>query len=73
MAAEADALEDHGEQGILSDWADIVASTPEDDDGEEAVMLAQLNAYLCENPIDVKYPDDPRNYSESMAAPDADQ
>jgi hypothetical protein len=48
-----------------------VSTTPEDDNGEEAVMLAQLNAYLCENLIDIEYPDDPRNYSEVMAAPGA--
>jgi hypothetical protein len=73
MAAETEALEDHGERGILRDWADTVASTPEDDDGEEAAVTAQLNAYLSENPIDVEYPDDPRNYTEAMAAPDADR
>jgi hypothetical protein len=57
----------------LDDWAATVSSTPEDDDGEESAMLAQLNAYLGENPIDVEYPDDPCNYTEAMAAPDTDQ
>ncbi|KAF7371902.1 Integrase catalytic domain-containing protein [Mycena venus] len=73
LTADADAPEDQGEQQILDDWAATEAATPEDDDGEEAAMLAQLNAYLCENPIDVEYPDDPRNHAEAMAAPDADK
>jgi hypothetical protein len=73
LAAEIEAPEDCGEQGILDDWTTTVSSTPEDDDGEETAMLAQLNAYLSENPIDVEYPDDPRNYTEAMAAPDADR
>jgi hypothetical protein len=50
-----------------------VAATPEDNDGEETAMLAELNAYLCKNPIDVEYPDDPNNYAEAMAYPDADK
>jgi hypothetical protein len=50
-----------------------VAATPEDDDGEETAMLAELNAYLCENPIDVEYPDDPNNYAEAMASSDANK
>ncbi|KAJ7320748.1 hypothetical protein DFH08DRAFT_819008 [Mycena albidolilacea] len=65
--------DDDGEQGILDAWSETVAATPEDDDGEETAMLAELNAYLCENPIDVEYPDDPNNYAEAMASPDADK
>jgi hypothetical protein len=49
-----------------------VAATPEDDDGEETAMLTKLNVYLCENPIDVEYLDNPNNYTEAMASPDAD-
>jgi hypothetical protein len=52
---------------------ETVAATPEDDDGEEAAMFAELNAYLCENPIDVEYPDDPNTYAEAMSSPDADK
>lgn len=63
MAADADTREDDGERLILEEWQETIAATPEDDDGEEAAMLAQLNAYLCENPIDVEYPDDPRNHA----------
>jgi hypothetical protein len=37
----------------------------------ETALLAQLSTYLAENPINVEYPDDPCNYREAMAAPDA--
>jgi hypothetical protein len=50
-----------------------MAATPEDDDNEEMAMLTELNAYLCENPINVEYPDDPNNYAEAMASPDANK
>jgi hypothetical protein len=33
--------------------------------------MTQLTSYLAENPINVEYPDDPRNYRKAMAAPDA--
>ncbi|KAJ7320912.1 hypothetical protein DFH08DRAFT_819154 [Mycena albidolilacea] len=61
-----------GPSSILDAWDETVAATPEDDDGEETAMMAELNAYLCENPIDVEYPDDPNNYAEAMSSPDAD-
>jgi hypothetical protein len=48
-----------------------VAESLEDDNGVETALLAQLSSYLAENPINVEYPDDPRNYREAMAAPDA--
>jgi hypothetical protein len=51
----------------------MVAMTPEDDDGEEAATWAELNAYITENPIDVEFPDDPRNYREAMSAPDSEK
>ncbi|KAF7372211.1 Integrase catalytic domain-containing protein [Mycena venus] len=72
LAAEDDG-EDDGELKILEDIAETIAATPEDDDGEEDAMWAELNAYLTDNPIDVEFPDDPRNYTEAMAAPDADK
>jgi hypothetical protein len=62
-----------GEQSILDAWDETVAAMPEDNDGEEAALLADLNAYLCENPIDVEYPDDPNTYTEAMASLDADK
>ncbi|KAF7360926.1 Integrase catalytic domain-containing protein [Mycena sanguinolenta] len=65
--------EDQGELEILQEIEQTIADTPEDDDGEEIAMLVQLNAYLTENPVDVGFPDDPRNYAEAMAAPDADK
>jgi hypothetical protein len=57
----------------MDNWAATIAATPEDDDGEETALLVQLNAYLSENPIDVEYPDDPRNHAEAMASPDTDK
>jgi hypothetical protein len=65
--------DDEGEQGILNAWDETVAVTPEDNDGEEAAMFTELNAYLCENPINVEYPDDPITYAEAMSSPDADK
>jgi hypothetical protein len=51
--------------------AAIIAATPEDNDPEEAAVWAELNAYLVNNLIDIEFPDDPRNYAEAMASPDA--
>lgn len=71
--AAADECEDDGEMEILHDWETTIAETPEDDDGEETALWAELNAYITEYPIDVEYPDDPRNHSEAMASPDRDK
>ncbi|KAJ7909918.1 hypothetical protein B0H13DRAFT_2272699 [Mycena leptocephala] len=60
--AACDASEDH-----------TIAATPEDNDPDEAAMWTDLNAYVADNPIDVEFPDDPRNYTEAMASPDAEK
>ncbi|KAJ7353670.1 hypothetical protein DFH08DRAFT_805188 [Mycena albidolilacea] len=63
-------VDDDDELDILHGIQRAVAESPEDDDVVETALLAQLSSYLAENPINVKYPDDPRNYREAMAAPD---
>jgi hypothetical protein len=62
---------DDGELEILQNIKHTVAESPEDDNGVETALMAQLNTYLADNPINIEYPDDPRNYREAMAAPDA--
>jgi hypothetical protein len=62
---------DDGELEILQNIEHMVAESPEDDDGAETALMAQLNTYLADNPINVEYPDNPRNYREAMAAPNA--
>jgi hypothetical protein len=68
--ADQDA-DDDGELDILRGIQDTITESPEDDDGVETTLMTQLTSYLAENPINVEYPDDPRNYREAMAAPDA--
>jgi hypothetical protein len=48
-----------------------IAATPEDDNPKEAAVWAELNTYLIDNSIDIEFPDDPQNYAEVMASPDA--
>jgi hypothetical protein len=62
---------DDGELDILRNIQNTVAKLPEDDDGVETALMTQLTLYLAENPINIEYPDDPRNYRKAMAAPDA--
>ncbi|KAJ7883574.1 hypothetical protein B0H13DRAFT_1890341 [Mycena leptocephala] len=71
LVSEVINVEDDGEIEILKDIEEVIAATPEDDNGIETALLAQINAYSAENPINVEYPDDPRNYTEAMAALDA--
>jgi hypothetical protein len=71
LASEDVNAEDDGELEILRDNEEVIAATPEDDDGVETALLAQISAYTAENPINVEYLDDPHNYTEAMAAPDA--
>jgi hypothetical protein len=71
--AAGNSVDDDGEMAILEGIEDAIEASPEDDDGVEALLLAQINAYMAENPINVEFPDDPRNYREAMAAPDAEK
>jgi hypothetical protein len=72
LAADAH-VDDDGEMEILEGIEEAIAASPEDDDGVETALLEKLSAYLADNPINVEFPDDPRNYREAMAAPDAEQ
>jgi hypothetical protein len=64
-------VDDDGEMEILESIEEAIAASPEDNDGIETALLEKLNAYVADNPINVEFPDDPRNYREAMAAPDA--
>jgi hypothetical protein len=58
---------------ILEGIKDAIELSPEDDDGTEASLMAQIGMYMAETPLNVEYPDDPRNYREAMASPDANK